>query len=75
MNNLNEMSTNTFPKYYSIRFPRIDIDNDITSVAVDKDIRSNIGILKNIKKQNKDTSNRSAIRKPREKNNANKETR
>ena len=55
MNNLNEMNTNTFPKYYSVKFPRKDIDNDIPSVAVDKDIRSNIGKPKSIKKQNKDT--------------------
>ena len=31
------------------------MDNDIPLVAVDKDIRSNIGNLKNIKKQNRDT--------------------
>ena len=55
MNNLNEMNTNTFPKYYSVKFPRKDIDNDIPSIAVDKDIHSNIGKPKNIKKQNKDT--------------------
>ena len=46
MNNLNEMNTNTFPKYYSARFIRKAIDNDITSVAVNMDIRSNIGTPK-----------------------------
>ena len=55
MNNLNGMYINTSPKYYSVRFPRKLIDNDIPLVAVDKDIRSNIGKPKNLKKQNKDT--------------------
>ena len=54
MKNLNEMNANTSPKY-SFRFPRKYIDNDKPSVAVDKDIRSNIGTLKNIKRQNKET--------------------
>ena len=55
MNKLNEMNANTFPKYYSVKFPRKDSDNEIPLVAVDKDIRSNIGKPKIIKKQNKDT--------------------
>ena len=55
INNLNKINTNTFPKYYFVRFPRKDIDSDIPSVAVNKDIRSSMGKPENIKKQNKDT--------------------
>ena len=40
---------------YSARFLRRDIENDKPSVAFDKDIHSNIGNPKNIKKQNKNT--------------------
>ena len=75
MNNLNEMNSNTFPKNYSIRFPRKDIENYIPSVAVDNDIRLNIILSKNIKKWNKDTLLNEMKKKTRKKNNANKETR
>ena len=52
MNNPHEMNTNTFPKYYSYRFQRKDIDIEIPLLVVVKDIRLN---PKNIKKQNEYT--------------------
>ena len=55
MNNLNQINTNTFSKYYSVRFSRKDVGNDIPLVAVEKEIPSSIGTRKVIKKQNKGT--------------------
>ena len=55
MNNIPEMNANTFPKYSLIRFSRLDIENDVNSITVVRDIHSNIGMLKNIKTQNKQT--------------------
>ena len=55
MNNLKEMNKNISQKNSSVRFPIKHIDNDIPLGVVEKDIRSNVGKPKNIKKQNKDT--------------------
>jgi len=38
------METNHFPEYYSIKFPRLDIDNKLNVIAVDKDIKKQMEI-------------------------------
>ena len=45
----------SFPKYYSVQFPSMNIEKEINVISVDQDIRSKIGIPDDIKKQNKDT--------------------
>ena len=44
-----------YPKYYSSRFTRLEIEKEINVITVDKDIRDSIGEPAEIKKQNKDT--------------------
>ena len=44
-----------YPKFYSLKFPRLDIEKKINVIAVDVDIRNTIGEPAEIKKQNKDT--------------------
>ena len=43
-----------YPKFYSLRFPRLEIEKKINVIAVDKDIRESIGEPAEIKKQSKD---------------------
>ena len=44
-----------FKKFYSVKFPREDIDNKLNVVAVERDIHKQILKPASIKKQNKDT--------------------
>jgi len=39
-----------YPKFYSIKFPRIEIGNKINLIAVDKDMKKQIPEPKKIKK-------------------------
>jgi len=41
---------NPYPEFYSIKFPRIEIESRINLKAVDKDIKKQISELKKIKK-------------------------
>ena len=50
-----EIATPTFPKYFSVQFPRISIEKEINLIALDKSIKNKIGIPVQIKKQNRDT--------------------
>ena len=44
-----------FPKFFSMKFPRLEIDTKINVIATDLDIKRQIGFPKTIKKQNRDT--------------------
>ena len=44
-----------YPKYYSLQFPRMNIEKDIDVVNVEKDLREKIGDPEQIKKQNRET--------------------
>ena len=55
VNYLNQMETNPFPKYYSIKFPRMDIDSQLNVIAVEKDLKKQMGTPKSIKIQNRET--------------------
>ena len=46
---------NPYPKFYSMKFPSIEIETKINLIAVDKDIKKQISEPKKIKKLNKDT--------------------
>ena len=46
---------NHFTKYYSVKFPRLDLDAKLNVIATDKDLKAKIGNPAMIKKQNKDT--------------------
>ena len=44
-----------FTKYYSVKFPRLDLDAKLNVIATDKDLKAKIGNPAKIKKQSKDT--------------------
>ena len=44
-----------YPRYYSLQFPRMNIEKDIDVVNVEKDLREKIGDPEQIKKQNRET--------------------
>ena len=44
-----------FPRFFSMKFPRLEIETKLNLIAVDKDINKLIGKPAKIKKQNRDT--------------------
>ena len=54
-NELESTRMNPYPKFYSLKFPSIEIETKINLIAVDKDIKKQISEPKKIKKLNKDT--------------------
>lgn len=44
-----------FPKFFSMKFPRMEIDSSLNVIATDADIKKQIGMPNSIKKQNRDT--------------------
>jgi len=46
---------NPYPEFYSMKFPRIEIESKINPIAVDKDIKTQISEPKKIKELNRDT--------------------
>ena len=54
INNSNQ-ENHHFTKFYSVKFPRLDLDTKLNVIATDKDLKTKIGNLAMIKKQNKDT--------------------
>ena len=47
--------THHFKKFYSVKFPRLDLDTKLNVIATDKDLKAKIGNPSMIKKQNRDT--------------------
>ena len=51
----NNSSDEIYPKFFTIRFPKLNIEKDVNLIAIDKDLKAKIGIPTMIKKQNKET--------------------
>ena len=51
----NNPSDEIYPKFFTIRFPKLNIEKDVNLIAIDKDLKAKIGIPTMIKKQNKET--------------------
>ena len=55
------MNATNFPTYTSIKFPRLDIVSNISSVFVDRDIKLKNGMKKNEETEKKDSPNKIAV--------------
>ena len=53
--NSSNPESNHFTKFYSVKFPRLDLDAKLNVIATDKDLKMKIGNPASIKKQSKDT--------------------
>ena len=51
-----EAAAANFPKYFSVKFPRLNLDREANPIAIEKDLKSKAGTLAaKVRKQNKDT--------------------